>query len=60
MKARRVVETYAIVEVYGCDYKVDSDGRVYFWDDTCWEEMSSDWHVFEATRDAGLKAINEE
>lgn len=61
MKAKRMVEIYAIVQVGAFDYKVYPSGRVWFWDaDMKWEELQPQHYLYEAIRDAGLKAINED
>lgn len=61
MIAQRFVDIYAIVTTVAHEHKVYPNGRVFFWlDYRGWEEMDEDHPDYEAIRDAGLKAINED
>ncbi len=62
MIAVRVVDIYAIVTTGAHEHKVYPSGRVLYWLDYAdrWEDMDEDHPDYEAIRDAGLKAINEE
>lgn len=63
MIAKRIVDIYAIVHdgLYA-DYRVYPDGRVHTWAYGAirWVDLDKDHPNYEAIRDAGLKAINEE
>jgi hypothetical protein len=62
MIAIRVVDIYAMVMHRGEDYKVKPDGRVLYWLGYAdvWYELDKGNSDYEAIREAGLKAINED